>query len=67
MKKRDYPVGYVRKPLEHYGECVLERWCEENGMASHGNIYTPNYLPEGVQQYIRDICLKYCMSEKCPK
>ena len=48
------------------GECVFERWCRENGMVSKGNLYMPAYLPEEIQQYLKDICLKYCVLDECP-
>ncbi len=49
------------------GECILERWCRENGMESHGNFNIPDYIPGEIQQYIKDICLNYCVLKECPK
>ncbi len=49
------------------GECVFERWCKENGMESHGNINIPDSIPDEIEQYIKDICLNYCVLEECPK
>jgi len=49
------------------GECVLERWARENRLESHGNIYEPDYLPEEIHEYMRGICLNYCVLEECPE
>ncbi len=49
------------------GECVFGRWCRENGLSSHGNICEPNYLPEEIYQYMKDICLDYCVLDECPE
>jgi len=54
----------------HYlnGECVLRRWCRENRLADNrGRILIPEYLPVDIDQYVKDICLNYCVVEECPK
>jgi len=47
------------------GECILKRWCNENDLVWHRDVYIPDYLPEEIQQYIKDICLKYCVLKEC--
>ena len=70
---KDFDIGRVERHairnMAAYlnGECVLERWCRENGLVSKGNIYVPDYLPDEIQQYVKDICLKHCMLEECPE
>ena len=49
------------------GECVLMRWGKENKLVSHGTIYIPVYLPGEIAQYVKDICLSYCVLENCPE
>jgi hypothetical protein len=50
------------------GECVLRRWCRENGLVdSMGRILLPENLPFEIKQYTIDICLNYCVTKKCPE
>lgn len=60
-----------RRALRHManylnGECVLRRWCRENGFEHHREILIPDELPPDLVQYIKDICIKHCVSEECP-
>ena len=49
------------------GECIRGRWCRENGMVVNGIIRVPDDLPKEIQQFIKDICLKYCVLDECPE
>lgn len=50
------------------GECVLARWCRENGFVdSRRRILIPEDMPKDLAQYIKEICLNYCILDDCPK
>lgn len=46
------------------GECILERWCKENGLLEHD---VQDYLTKEIQQYVKDICRNYCVLDECPE
>jgi hypothetical protein len=48
------------------GECVLRRWARENGLfTGTRGFHVPEYLTDDMQQYMIDICYKYCVLEDC--
>ena len=50
------------------GECVLRRWARENNLVDgKGRPLFPECLTPDIDQFIKDICLDFCVVDKCPK
>jgi hypothetical protein len=50
------------------GECQFYRWCRENGLTdTDGHTRIPDDLPPELDQYIKDICIDYCVIDECPE